>query len=160
MRLAPRLLDETRFARYGTVVPRPMSAGRTPLDDVLGCTHPDGRIRASITRVDPAPLPISLPRMERHPNAVQLFLPLSGSQYLAVTGLGADAPDMATLETWIVPGDLGITYGIGVWHVPIIVLSAPATFLVLMHRISPGLDEEWYTLSKPLEVTGPDASGA
>lgn len=157
MRLVARDLDEAAFGRYGTVLRRPTSAGRTVLDEVLGCVHPDGRMRASVSRLEPDELPLSLPRMERHPFSMQLFVPVTGNRYLAVTALGADAPDMATIEAWIIPGDVGIVYGVGVWHVPIIALTAPATFLVLMHRVSSDLDEDWYTLRNPLEVSGLDA---
>lgn len=157
MRVTPREFEETRFARYGAVFHRPTSAGRTALDEVLGCAHPEGRIRASLTRLDPQELPLSLPRMERHPFAAQLFVPVSGVRYLAVTALGTDAPDMTTIEAWVIPGDVGIAYGIGIWHVPMIALDGPATFAVLMHRVSPDLDEDWHTLRTPVEVSRLDS---
>ena len=160
VRIAARPLDDARFARYGTVIRRPSSAGRTAFDGVLGCAHPDGRLRASMSRLDPEPLPKAFPRMERHPHAVQLFLPMAGTCYLAVTALGADAPDLTTLDAFLVPCDVGIAYGIGVWHVPMTVLADPATFLVLMHRVSPELDEDWHTLREPIEVADADGPGA
>jgi len=46
----------------------------------------------------------------------------------------------------------GIGYGIGVWHVPMMVLDAPGTFIVLMHRLAPERDEEWHSLAEPIEV--------
>lgn len=156
MRVIAHALDEARFARYGTVVRRPTSVGRTALDEVLGCAHPDGELRASMSRFEPTLLPKLIPRMERHPHAVQLFVPVSGYRYLAATALGADAPDLATLDAFVVPGDVGIGYGIGVWHVPMMVLADPGVFLVLMHWVSPELDEEWYTLPEPITLAGAD----
>ncbi len=158
MRLLARPLDEARFARYGTVVRRPASPGRTALDGILGSGPPGGRLRASFSRFEPTPLPTRIPRMERHPKSMQLFLPVTGDRYLVVTALGTDAPDLDTLQAFVVPGDVGIGYGIGVWHVPMMVLAADATFLVLMHRISPESDENWHTLRDPIEVVGIEGS--
>lgn len=155
MRILARPLDESGFARYGTVIRRPVVAGRTGLDDVLSCTHPQGRLRASMTRVEPQPLPRTFLRMERHAWATQLFMPLGGRAFLALVALGAESPEPATLAAWVVPADIGIAYRPGVWHVPMTVLGTPASFLVLMHRIAPELDEDWHTLEEPIEVSGP-----
>jgi ureidoglycolate lyase len=152
MIVAAEPFDQARFAPYGFAVPRPASAGRTSLDGMLACARPEGRLGASITRLDPLAAPDSIERMERHAHTAQLFLPLEGSRYLILTALGGDAPDMATLAAWIVPADIGIAYGKGVWHAPMRVLDAPAAFLVLMQRISPSLDEDWHTLGDPVTI--------
>ena len=152
MRLVAGPVEEASFARYGTLVRRPVSAGRFALDGLLECDDPDGDLRASITRLDPTPLPTLLPRMERHPHAVQLFVPVEARRYLAVTALGERAPDMNSLSVFVIPGDIGIGYGVGVWHVPMMVLDAPGTFVLLMRRLTPERDEEWHSLAEPIEV--------
>lgn len=154
MRLVAGPVDEAGFARYGTLVPLPVSTGRLPLDGLFQCDDPDGTLRASMTRLDPTPLPTLLPRMERHPHAVQLFVPVAVRRYLAVTALGEHAPEMDTLSAFVVPGDVGIAYGIGIWHVPMMVLDAPGTFMVLMQRLTAEQDEEWHSLAEPIEVAG------
>lgn len=108
-----------------------------------------------MTCLDPTPLPTLLLRMERHPHAVQLFVPVDARRYLAVTALGEHAPDMDTLLAFVIPGDVGIGYGIGVWHVPMMALDAPGTFIVLMQRLMPKQDEEWHSLVEPIEVADP-----
>jgi ureidoglycolate lyase len=154
MRIAAHPIDDIHFAPYGTLVRRPSMAARVPLDD-LRCNDPAGTLRASLTRLDPGRLPAVVPRMERHPHAVQMFVPVSAQRYLAVTALGAAAPSAQTLRAFLVPGDLGIAYGIRVWHIPMMVLDGPATFVVLMHRLALERDEEWHTLAEPIEIAGP-----
>jgi ureidoglycolate lyase len=154
MRISAQPIDDMHFAPYGTLVRRPALAGRLPLDG-LRCNDAAGTLCASLSRLDPGRLPAVVPRMERHPHAVQMFVPVSAERYLAITALGADAPSTETLRAFLVPGDLGIAYGIGVWHIPMTVLDGPATFLVLMHRLASERDEEWHTLAEPIEIAGP-----
>lgn len=154
MRIAPAPIDDAGFAPYGTLVRRPTLPGRVALEG-LRCDDPAGRLHASFTSLDPGSLPVIVPRMERHPHAVQMFVPVAAQRYLALTALGDDRPVMETLRAFLVPGDLGIAYGIGVWHIPMVVLGGPAIFLVLMQRVAPERDEEWHTLVEPIEITGP-----
>jgi ureidoglycolate lyase len=158
--IVARPLDEDQFASYGAVIRRPMTPGRIAFDGVLRCVHPDGKLRVSMSRFEPEALPRLLRQMERHANATQVFLPVSGSRYLVVTALGEREPDLATLNACVVPADIGIAYGLGVWHVPMMAIDAPATFLVLMHRVSSELDEDWHTLREPVTVTCTDDTDA
>jgi ureidoglycolate lyase len=128
--------DAASFAPFGAFVEAPAAAGERRLYSdwlapVAGLT-----LQVHTNRVPPTALPCGVARVERHPHAAQLFLPLSGSRYLVTVmpPLPDGRPDAARAQAFIVPATLGIAYRPGTWHTAITALDAEACFAVLMWR--------------------------
>ncbi|ANT63672.1 hypothetical protein AYJ57_24665 (plasmid) [Salipiger sp. CCB-MM3] len=109
--------------------------------------------RLDVVMAAPAALPLDLPKMERHPQSSQSFIPLDGADYvIAVARDGGDgAPDPKTLRAWRVPGTVALIYHAGSWHAPLAVPEKAGRFAVFMYTAGqegaagPG-DEEWSEL--------------
>jgi ureidoglycolate lyase len=155
MTLTPRGPDAAAFAPFGAFLePPPAVGGRAPfghwLEPVSGLEQ-----RCHLNRVAPSTLPLTLDRVECHPHAAQLFLPLGVSRYL-VTVMPSDeagAPDPANARAFVLPGTLGVAYHPGTWHAGIAVLDEPASFAVLMWRGAE--DDDVFAPIVPLEVCAP-----
>ena len=70
--------------------------------------------------------------MERHPYTTQTFTPLGLSpddtetSYLVVvapTDPATDLPDVAHIKAFMARGSQAVTYGVGTWHAPMIVVG-------------------------------------
>lgn len=79
---------------------------------------------------------IVIDELERHAFSGQSFFPLNVGRYLVLVGTPTTngAPDVSQLRAFSVPGDIGITYNPGVWHIGISVLDGGADFLMLVHE--------------------------
>lgn len=88
----------------------------------------------SIYQIKPSILPVEIMMLEQHPDTSQLFLPITGENYLVVVapknfdGL----PELSNLKAFIVPHDVGISYHAGVWHLPMMSLEKAGSFAMLM----------------------------
>lgn len=67
--------------------------------------------------------------LERHPGSTQMFVPMLCARYLVVVALGADAPDLETLQAFVAAGTSAITYAPGTWHHPMVALEKDADFV-------------------------------
>lgn len=134
LRAAPP--DPVAFAPFGAFIEVPARVGeRFAFSDWLA---PGAGLapQCYTNRVSPAALPLTLERVERHPHAAQVFLPLMASRYL-VTVMPSDAegrPQPAQARAFVLPRELGVAYHPGVWHAGITALDAEASFAVLMWR--------------------------
>jgi ureidoglycolate lyase len=92
--------------------------------------------------VPPSCLPITVDRVERHPHARQVFVPLQASRYLVtvMTAATDGRPDPASARAFVVPGTIGVAYREGVWHASMTVLDEEASFAVFMWRGGPDDD--------------------
>lgn len=97
--------------------------------------------------------PLMLGMLEKHPASTQVFVPMSSDEYLVVVALGADAPDLTTVRAFVVRG-MGIAYGPGVWHHPMIALSTTLDFACLVWEDGSSLDCLTHPLAEPLVVDG------
>ena len=91
-------------------------------------------------------------RVECHPHAGQLFLPIGVSRYL-VTVMPADdtgGPDPTRALAFVVPGTVGVAYHAGTWHAGISALDTEASFAVLMWRGAD--DDDVFAPVSPIEV--------
>jgi ureidoglycolate lyase len=128
--------DPAAFAPFGSFIEPPAAVGERSmfgrwLEPVAGLSQ-----HCHLNRVTPSTLPLSVDRVECHPHASQLFLPIQVSRYL-VTVMPSDesgAPDSTHALAFLLPGTLGVVYHPGTWHTGIAVLDAEATFAVLMWR--------------------------
>jgi ureidoglycolate lyase len=104
--------DADAFRPYGEILAPPDApGGRRQFGHWL---VPTGSLdlQCHLNSVAASALPFVLDRMERHPHAAQIFLPLDVSRYL-VTVMPADAeglPDAARALSMTLPGTLGIVY--------------------------------------------------
>lgn len=89
--------------------------------------------------------------LERHPFSTQTFIPMgkeSSQAYLVIVALpkqdGQKLPDLSTLKAFVCRGNQAVTYGIGIWHAPMIALGEKKEdfidFSVLIHEN--GVDNE------------------
>ena len=108
-------------------------------------------------------LPFTVKIMERHPLGSQSFIPINSGandQYLVVVAKPS-APDPAViasnLSAFIAQGFVGVTYGKGVWHHPLVSLHKNSDFLVV-DRKGPGNNCDEVALAAPYFVV-PAARG-
>lgn len=133
--------DAAAFAPFGGFVDVPGTAGErrvysewlTPVDGL--------RLQFHTNRVQPSALPLCIERVERHPHAAQVFVPLDAARYLVTVmpSLADGAPDVAAARAFVMPPTLGVVYARGVWHTGITALDRAASFAVLMWR---GADDD------------------
>ncbi|AVG38691.1 ureidoglycolate lyase [Achromobacter insolitus] len=146
--LTTQPLTAAAFAPYGEVISSAGRAGRainagTSLRVEMG--DPDildagGRPSLSVFRAQAIALPFAARMLERHRLGSQTFLPLAGTRYVVLVALGADAPDLATLQAFMAGAGMGITLRRDVWHHPLMAL-AEGEFAVL-ERAGPAVDCE------------------
>ena len=134
MPLTAREPDPTAFAPFGAFLQPPAAVGERSmfsrwLEPVAGFSQ-----QCHLNRVTPSTLPMTVDRVECHPYASQVFLPMGVSRYL-VTVMPPDAagtPDATQALAFLLPGTLGVVYHPGTWHAGIAELDSEATFAVLM----------------------------
>lgn len=147
--------DAQQFAPFGAFIDVPSRVGdRRPYSEWL---TPVERLELKFhtNRVAASALPLTITRLERHPHAAQVFLPLDVRQYVVtVMAAGAaGAPDLASTRAFLVPPTLGVVYRAGVWHAGITALEVTASFAVLMWRGH--ADDDVFAEVPPVIVSAP-----
>lgn len=141
-----------RFAEFGDVIAaaserrNAMNAARFDRFDDLARIDVDddeeGHPSVSIARSRSATsLPYCFDRVERHPQGSQAFIPLSPFRFVVVVARAGEDVAFADLRAFVTNGHQGINYRRGVWHMPLIALSAGQDFLIV-DRAGPGNCEE------------------
>ena len=157
-RIVAQPVSAEAFAPFGALIAPPETPGRRYLDETLASARPGAWASLSVARIAPlAGLPRAAVEMERHAFSSQSFLPLEASRYLVLVAPHAPGggPDGPRAQAFIVDGRIGITYHADVWHHPMAVLDAPATFAILMWRDGGPGDEEFAALAAPIQVALP-----
>jgi ureidoglycolate lyase len=149
--LKPAPLTQDAFAPFGDVIELD---GHVPLTINQGfakrfndLAHIDvamdgGMAGVSLFTANPRPNPVAITLMERHPLGSQLFYPLQSEPWLIVV---CDNPrDAASYQAFTATGQQGVNYARGIWHHPLLVLTAACRFLIV-DRKGPGenLNEVW-----------------
>lgn len=99
----------------------------------------EGRLALSIFRAEARQAPFALSCLERHPLGSQAFMPLHGQAFLVVVAEARPVsaqPAPESLRVFVSNGRQGINFRRGVWHHPLLALSA-GDFLVA-DRLGPG----------------------
>lgn len=99
----------------------------------------EGRLALSIFRAEARQAPFALSCLERHPLGSQAFMPLHGQAFLVVVAEARPVsaqPAPESLRVFVSNGRQGINFRRGVWHHPLLALSA-GDFLVV-DRLGPG----------------------
>ena len=157
MIIIPRDADPAAFAPFGALVEGPSLHGdRRLYSDWLRPV--DGlALQFHINSVHRSDLPLTLDRIERHPHAAQVFLPLDVSRYLVTVMPDRDgSPDPAGTLVMILPGTVGVIYRPGTWHTGVTVLDRDARFAVLMWRGA--ADDDVFAPLAPLTISAPAAA--
>lgn len=152
--------DPAAFAPFGMFIDVPSRTGERRLYSEWLAPVAGLAPQVHTNLVAASTLPLTITRVERHPHAAQVFVPLQVTRYV-VTVLPADAagrPDPARAQAFVVPGTMGVAYRAGVWHSGITVLDADASFVVLMWRGA--ADDDEFVAVPPLVVLPGDAAGA
>jgi ureidoglycolate lyase len=152
--------DAAAFAPFGTFIDRPAQVGERRMFSEWLAPVPGLAPQFHTNRVAASALPVRVGRVERHPHAAQLFLPLEVSRYV-VTVMAADAtgaPDPASARAFLLPPTLGVVYRAGVWHAGMTALDAAASFAVLMWRGA--ADDDVFAAIPPLVVVAPANGGS
>jgi ureidoglycolate lyase len=156
-------LTREAFAPFGDVIEVSEAARHFPING--GTTEryhdladldpgPHGRVIVSIFRGQPRALPLPITVMERHPQASQAFVPLSGRPYLVVVAPAGEAPTAADLRVFRAGPGQGINYAPGVWHHPLLALEAVSDFLVI-DRAGPGPNCDEVAIDEPVVIDVP-----
>ena len=152
VRVVARAPDAEAFAPFGAFLEPPALVGdRAHFGEWL---HPvSGRSQqCHLNRVAPVSLPLVIDRVESHPHAAQIFLPMGVPRYLVTVMPSHEtgAPDPARARAFVVPGTLGVVYRPGAWHTGISVLDGEGSFAVLMWRGGEG--DDVFVHVPPIEV--------
>jgi len=144
--------DADAFAPFGMLLEPPAEVGERAmfsewLEPVL-----DRVPQYHLNRVAPTDLPVTIDRVERHPHAAQLFLPIGVSRYLVIVMPSDElgAPDPGRARAFVVPGTMGVAYHPGIWHAGISVLDGEGSFAVMMWR--GGADDDDFASVAPIDV--------
>ncbi len=143
------------FEPFGQLLQAPAHTGRAYINDRLANERADAVVSLSMTTVEStANTALIATEMERHEFSSQSFIPLDVSRYLVVVAPhGANGrPDEQHMQAFVVPGHIGITYGVNVWHHSLRVLDRPAQFAVLMWKNETATDEEFVPLSESTQI--------
>lgn len=149
-------LTRTAFAPFGDVIEASVAVQHFSINDGnteryhdLAHIDPgaDGKAIVSIFRGQPRTLPFEVTMMERHPQASQAFIPLSGRPYLAVVAAAGAAPVASQLRAFLCQANQGVNYARGVWHHPLLALGQISDFLVI-DRSGPGDNCDVVTLEE------------
>lgn len=128
--------EAASFAPFGAFVEAPARPGQRRLYSDWLAPVAGLALQVHTNRVTPTASPCTVTRVERHPHAAQLFLPLDGSRYLVTVmpPLPDGRPDAGRALAFVVPATLGVAYHRGTWHAGITALDTEASFAVLMWR--------------------------
>lgn len=158
LRAAPP--DAAAFAPFGGFIDVPARVGERCTYSEWLAPVPGLTPQCYTNRVSPVALPLTLERVERHPHAAQVFLPLMAARYL-VTVMPSDAegrPQPALARAFVLPRELGVAYHPGVWHAGITALDAEASFAVLMWRGA--ADDDVFAAIPPIHVDFAERGGS
>lgn len=153
--LCPAKTPEELAPFCGLITPPATPGERVFYTDWLGSTSPTtATARLHVNHVTERQLPSTVARLEKHPYAAQIFLPLEASSYLAVVApsLVNGLPDLAGALAFEVPGNVGILYRAGTWHAGAIALGGKAHFAVHMWRNDVD-DDVFFELAEPIEIS-------
>jgi len=157
-------LSVEAFRAYGDVVSAGLKAGSSANQGTalrfdrcatLTNTRETASPNLAVFRSSQKTLPFSVRLLERHPCSTQTFLPMLCARFLIVVcDAGEDGlPDVARLRAFLCGPGQGITYGVGVWHHPIIAIDGDADFAMLAWEDGSALDCVEHHLPAPIIIT-------
>lgn len=155
MNILPVPCNAAAFAPYGTLLTGPARIGDRSLYSDWVAPVAGLHCQFHVNAVTASALPLTIDRVEHHPHAAQVFVPLKVSRYL-VTVMPADPagrPDPSRTLCMVVPGHVGVIYRPGAWHAGVTALDHDAEFAVLMWRGA--ADDDVFAPVAPVSVLDP-----
>ena len=151
VRIAP--ISAAAFAPFGVLVTILPGVARVNFTAPVENLRTHARANLAMVRPPVTDLPLRIDLMERHRFSTQAFIPLCGVQaVLLVAPGGDDGPDLDAARAFLVPGDVGFSYHVGVWHTGMTTLGAPGAMAMLVHEDGSANDTEFRPVS-PIEIT-------
>lgn len=156
MRITAQTAAPPALSRFGTLVEPPVHPGDRRFYSDWLAPVPGHALQFHMNHVAPCDFPLEIARVEAHPHAAQVFLPVDVDRYVVTVMPGADAPEPGGAVSVILPGTVGIAYRPGAWHAGITVLGRSGHFAVLMYRGA--ADDDRFAAIPPLTVVAPEAA--
>ena len=160
--LAVESLTKAAFSPFGEVLERDGAELRVINEGTTDRLHAIGSVDVAAAGGSPIlsifagrrrAFPIAIAMLERHPLGSQGFFPLQPFDWLVVVGTFPGDPALPVLRCFRAGGDQGVSYGVGVWHHPLLILRERQDFLVI-DRDGPGMNcEEVAFPSVPIAMT-------
>ncbi|CAI4065004.1 hypothetical protein SKDZ_09G1940 [Saccharomyces kudriavzevii ZP591] len=103
------------------------SSSKVPNWNLFRC-FPQSHLKRAFLQESPQGVPHKIKVLEKHPCSSQTFVPMGRAStevaYLVVVAKEiANKPDLSTLRAFTCLGGQAVTYGLGIWHAPMIVLG-------------------------------------
>lgn len=159
-------LTAAGFAPFGDVVSAGVGVGNAANQGTavrfdrcatLTSTRPQATPNLAVFRSVKRSLPLRITLLEKHPCSTQTFLPMVCSRIVVVVApAGTDgAPDLAGLCAFVGSAGQGVTYGVGVWHHPIVAVDRDADLAMLAWEDGGADDCHEHPLHEPIEIAVP-----
>ena len=132
------------FAPFGSLLTTAPGIARLNFAAPVTNFRPSAKANLAIVRPPVAAMPCHVTLMERHSFSTQAFLPLGGVRALLFVAPGGDAgPDLTQAHAFAVPGDIGISYHVGIWHMGMALLDDAGSMAMLVHEDGTEADTEF-----------------
>ena len=155
MRIVAQDTVPATLSRHVALIEPPAGPGDRRLYSDWLAPVPSLALQFHLNHVAPSALPLTLARVETHPHAAQVFLPVDVDRYVVTVMPGGETPDPSGAVSVILPGTVGIAYRPGAWHAGMTVLGRPGHFAVLMWRGA--ADDDRFADIAPLVIEAPQA---
>ena len=142
IRVTPISAEE--FSPFGNLLTAKPGCARLNFAAPVNNFRPGAEANLAIVRPPVAVMPCSVTLMERHRHSTQAFIPFGGVRALLFVAPGGDAgPDLSQAQAFAVPGDIGISYHVGTWHMGMALLDQAGTMAMLVHEDGTEADTEF-----------------
>jgi ureidoglycolate lyase len=162
MQLHVEPLTAAAFAPFGQVIQTegakhfPMNAGAQERYYDLAAIEIAGEAGRPVISIaetcQVASLPYRIPMVERHPLGSQAFIPLDDHPQLIVVAPAGEFA-LSGLRAFYSEGRQGINYACGVWHMPMISMTAGQRWLIVDRAGSGNNCDEVSLVDTPVMVT-------
>jgi ureidoglycolate lyase len=147
-------LTEAAFAPFGFVLDVPTGGRRTGPHEIFADARGDAKLGVTLISLMPSQRPRRVAQIERHINAVQYFLHLSGGPVsLVVFPTQTDgSPDLARPHAYRAQAGQSFGYHKGTWHAGVAALGEAACVASILSRDGTQADVEEHAVETPIEV--------
>ncbi len=150
IRLIP--ITAEAFAPFGVLNTIPPGVARVNFTAPVENLRTHAKVNLAMVRPPMTDLPLRIEMMERHCFSTQAFIPLGGVRaILLVAAGGDDGPDLVAAQAFLVPGDIGFSYQVGVWHAGMTTLGQAGAMAMLVHEDGSAADTEFRDIA-PVEI--------
>ena len=127
--IKPIKINRSNFAAYGDLIsaedinPIDINAGYAKRFDNLAdlnISKDRGKAVVSIFSALKRTFPMKIDMMEKHPLGSQTFMPMKETTFLCFVAPVGQFPEIAKIQSFIIPPKTGINYKAGIWHFPLI----------------------------------------